>query len=867
MRPVASIVVRFALVVAVLGAGLVAASPAQADRAFSLRFSATDSGSIRGIANANMTCSTANGATGASTCLDARAAAVTDSVNSAGDFRNNNAHTMTYVDVDSDSSTFNSSSANQSLPAGSTILYAALYWGGHYGGATSPANQNLRNQVKFKVPGSSSYQTVTATTVDDGVGGNDGRYQAFANVTGLVQALPNAGNGTYTVADIQSAVGTDRYSGWSLIVSYKNPSETVKNMTIFDGLVSISGTTTENIPISGFLTPPSGPINAEVGFVAWEGDLALRGDRAQLNGQFISDAQHPSTNFFDSRISQNGVLFTDRNPSYPNSLGMDAAWTTPPAGSITNSQTSATITVNSTGDFYLPGVITFQVEVFSPKIDQVKSVTDDNGGQVEQGDILSYKVYGKNNGLDGTANFVLRDPIPPNTTYVPGSIAVTKNTNASTGVKTDVPADDIAEYDSLNDRIIARLGEGSNASIGGNVKPGSEYEVTFKVRVNGPSPNPVTQDTVLTNTATASYSSQTASTPFTTTSTVDATVKAPDLKILKVRTGAAFVAGGNSEYTLTVDNHGNAGTQGTVSVTDPIPAGLTVTAISGSGWSCNGVPAASLSCSRNDSLAAGGTYPPIIVTVAIDGSVSGEVENTSTVSGGGDANLSDNTSSSTNPVSNVADLELTKTASKDSVVLGENFTYDLTVKNLGPSNATSVAITDDLPAGLSFVSATPPPGCVIQPLSGVLGCEVGSLASGASYTVTVTVHVDGDAQGTILNTATVGAQQTDPNPDNNTDSDEVEVGSADLKVTKTLKTPAAPVTGDNVVYEIKVDNLGPSEATGVVLTDALPAGLSGVTANKPDAPWPRRQSAVWSAASPQDPAGQSRFPVRLQWNG
>ena len=267
-------------------------------------------------------------------------------------------------------------------------------------------------------------------------------------------------------------------------------------------------------------------------------------------------------------------------------------------------------------------------------------------------------------------------------------------------------------------------------------------------------------------------------------------------------------------------------------VTDPIPVGLTVTAINAPGWTCNSVPASSISCSRSDALAAGATYPDIVLTVAIDSGVTGEVENTSTVSGGGDSDLSDNTSSSTNPVTNVADLALTKTASKDSVTIGENFTYALKVTNNGPSKATSVAITDDLPAGLSFVSATPAPGCSIQPISGTLGCAVGTLNAGASYTVTVTVHVDGSANGTLHNTATVGAQQTDPNPGNNSGSDDVDVLGADLQVTKVKKSPATVVTGNTVVYEIKVKNLGPSNATGVVLTDALPAGLTNVTTNQ-----------------------------------
>ena len=825
MTPVTRVVVRLALVVAVLAAGLAAASPAQADRAFAVRYSTNDTGSIKGIANTNMTCPSS-----ASGCSTAQGQSPTSSSNN---YYNNN-YDMTYVDVDSDSATFNSSTANQSLPAGSTILFAGLYWGGDWStGSSAAPSSSDRNKVKLKLPGSSSYTNITASTLDDSTL-NVGRYQAFADVTGLIQALPNAGNGTYAVANIQAGKGSDHYAGWTLIVAYRNTSESAKNMSIFDGLVTIRPSDPPTtIPFSGFLTPPSGAVNPQVGFVTWEGDHGLVGDSASLNGNTLSDAQHPATNFFNSRISHNGTLYTDRNPSYANTLGIDAAWTTPPSGTVGNSQTSATLRVTTSGDQYLPGVITFQTEIFAPKIDQTKSVTDDNGGDVRQGDVLTYKIYGKNNGLDGTSNFVLRDPIPPNTTYVPGSISITKNTNASTGTKTDASSDDIAEFDSVNSRIVARLGEGASTSVGGNVKPASEYEVTFKVKVNGPAVNPVASGTVLTNTATSSFNSQGTGTPLTAVSTATATVTAaPNLKITKVRSGAAFSAGGTSAYTLTVNNHGDGPTSGTVTVSDPIPAGLTVTAINAPGWTCNSVPASSISCSRSDALAAGASYPNIVLTVAIDSGVTGEVENTSTVSGGGDSDLTDNTSSSTNPVSNIADLALTKTASKEQVVIGETFTYALTVTNNGPSKATSVAITDPLPAGLSFVSATPAPGCVIQPITGTLGCAVGTLNSGASHTVTVTVHVDGSAQGTLHNEATVGAQQTDPNPNNNTGSDDVEVLGADLKVTKTKKSPASVFTGNTVVYEVKVKNQGPSDATGVVLTDSLPAGLTNVTTNQ-----------------------------------
>lgn len=832
MTRFASSFVRFAVFAVAMIAGFTAMSTAaQADREFSLRYTANDTGSIKGIANTNMTCSTASGATGSGTCASARTAAVTDSVNSANDMRNNNAHTSAYIDVDSDGSTFNSSTADQNLPAGSTIQFAALYWGGHYSGASSPANANLRNQVKFKVPGASGYQTVTASVLDDGVGSNAGRYQAFADVTSLLQPLPNAGNGTYAVADIQAAIGSDRYAGWSLIVAYRNPAETTKNLSIFDGLVSISGTITRDINISGFLTPPSGPLNSDVGFVTWEGDLGLNGDRARINGQYLSDAQHPSNNFFDSRISHNGVLFTDRNPAYPNSMGMDAAWTAPPSGAIGHNATSAKITVNSTGDQFLPGVITYQVEIYSPKIEQTKTATDVNGGKLEQGDVITYRIAGKNTGDDGTANFVLRDSIPANTSYVPGSIKIQKSGGGPTGSQTDPAGDDQAEFDAANNRVIARLGAGANTSVGGNIAPEQEYEVSFQVRVNGPESNPVPDLTVIDNVATATFLSQTGGAPLQAEADAKSTVNAPDLRIKKTRSGADFVSGGSSQYTFKVDNHGSAKTQGQVKVSDPLAAGLTATEVTAPGWSCNALPAVQLTCTRDDALAPGANYPDIVVTVAIDDAVTDEVENLATVSGGGDANLGDNTSSSTNPVTRVADLSIVKSASKDAVKIGDTFDYTLKVTNNGPSKATSVAVSDPIPAGLSFVSADP--GCTHQPVSGTVVCDLGSLANGASKTINLKVKVDGDAAGGIDNTATVTAQQHDPDLTNNSSTTRVDASGADLKVTKTLKSPTDGIkTGDTVTWKIVLENNGPSDATGVVLYDALPAGLTDVNADR-----------------------------------
>lgn len=105
---------------------------------------------------------------------------------------------------------------------------------------------------------------------------------------------------------------------------------------------------------------------------------------------------------------------------------------------------------------------------------------------------------------------------------------------------------------------------------------------------------------------------------------------APDLTIAK--TGAAsFPAGGTGSYTLTVSNVGSASTSGTVTVTDMLPSGLSFSAMSGSGWNCTPP-----SCTRGDSVGAGGSYPAITVTVNVSSNASGTVNNTANVSGGGE---------------------------------------------------------------------------------------------------------------------------------------------------------------------------------------------------------------------------------------
>lgn len=113
----------------------------------------------------------------------------------------------------------------------------------------------------------------------------------------------------------------------------------------------------------------------------------------------------------------------------------------------------------------------------------------------------------------------------------------------------------------------------------------------------------------------------------------------------------------------------------------------------------------------------------------------------------------------------VADLSVVKSADLTTVTLGQTVTYRVTVANAGPNAATGVEVTDRLPAGLAFVSATASRGGY-DPATG--RWAVGELAVGA--TETLTLRAKATAAGPVINTATVTAVEKDPNPGDNTDT-------------------------------------------------------------------------------------------------
>ena len=479
-----------ALFAALALAALVAApAGAQIVRAFTPRYSTNDNGDVVLIGNTLMSCS------GNGQCPNGR--------NGTGNNLNNNDFNMVYVDVDADGTTNNSSRATLALPAGATVLWAGLYWSGD-------SNAGARNTVRFSTP-VAAYATLTATRLD----ASGTVYQGFVEVTARVQT---GGNGTYTVASVQSTTGTNEFAGWGLVVVYRLASDPPRNLVVFDGYGQVAPGATQTITVSGFLTPPAGPIATRLGVIAGEGDLGFTGDVFRLNGTALTDAANPANNFFNSSISSLGASVTTKTPNYVNQLGWDVDRVSA-NGVLPNGATSATITLSSTNDRYYPGVVTFATDLYQPILSGngfTKTVTDVNGGAAQPGDALEYLVTLTNTGNDASANTVVQDTIPANAVYVPGSIVIVSGPNA--GAKSDAAGDDQAEYDAATRRVIARLGTGANAASGGRLAPAAATSVRFRVTVG----TPIANGAVVSNQAVASFNGEQLGTPFVTQSDGDA---------------------------------------------------------------------------------------------------------------------------------------------------------------------------------------------------------------------------------------------------------------------------------------------------------------------------------------------------------
>ena len=309
-----------------------------------------------------------------------------------------------------------------------------------------------------------------------------------------------------------------------------------------------------------------------------------------------------------------------------------------------------------------------------------------------------------------------------------------------------------------------------------------------------------------------------------------------DLSITKTDGQTLTVPGAVVTYTLLVRNAGPSAVTG-ARVDDPVPATLF-----GVTWTCTASPGSSCPASGVGAidvlvdLLVGGTAT-FTLSATVDPAAQGAIVNEATVKvpqevralpDTSDPNPGNNTARDATLVVAAADIAVRKTVNNATPQVGQTVTFTVTATNNGPHPATGVQLSDGVPLGLAFVSATPSQG-TYTPTTGVW--DIGALAVNTQATLTLVVRVE--LAGLIRNVAEkIAGDQFDPNTSNNSsgvDLTSTPVPEADIEVRKSADPLVLPV-GSDVTFTVTVTNKGPSAATGVALTDVLPAGLALVSA-------------------------------------
>jgi uncharacterized repeat protein (TIGR01451 family) len=729
----------------VIGLGTLA--QAQVVQPFNIRYQINGRGDILQIGNALSTCSTGCDRSTSGT--------------------SNNGILSQPVDVDSLGS--NSSTANLTIPPGSTVLFAGLYWG-----SRTNAALGATTTVRWRRPGSATYATLTSDslykTTQTTSTGTTNPYAAFKNVTADVAA---SGSGTYGAGGIALDTSNDSlggYGGWALIVVYGNPAETLRNLTVFDGLARIDGSNPVTTTISGFRTPPAGAVNARIGAVVYEGDGPIAGDSMQLIGSStvtLTDGQNPTNNFFNSSISTLGTRFTDKNPDYVNQLGFDIDRVNAPASVIANNATSASVSFTTSGDVYFPQVLTTAIDAYVPDFSSLtKTVNDLNGGSLNPGDVLEYTLTATNNGFDNATQTVLTDPIPANTTYVPGSLVIVSGANA--GTKTDASGDDQADFNAGTNTVTFRLGTGANASTGGIVATSASFTVRFRVTVN----TGVAAGTLINNQATMNYRSEIdSSLSLSSAAAATSTVPVPPIDVVKSAGTPVPVSGTPNAFdvpfTINVGNRNAAGTPALPNV------------------------------QVNDYVR--GTFATNTPTITVSGL---------TATGTGGATCTANGAFNGN-----SDTRLL--SGSNSLAPGQGCTITFTARVAYSSAANVVTTTQNNSAYASSVSGAGPNSGYTFP---------GGTPTAPTGSGTGTVATDTSTNGGAL-PGTPNGDTASPTPITFSLNPLLR-GYKSVRLTSDTDSSGTITPGDTLTWTVQYINIGGTAATGVQIADTLPAGVT-----------------------------------------
>ena len=296
-------------------------------------------------------------------------------------------------------------------------------------------------------------------------------------------------------------------------------------------------------------------------------------------------------------------------------------------------------------------------------------------------------------------------------------------------------------------------------------------------------------------------------------------VYAPWFAVLKSVTPSTALAGEALTYTIVVTNQGFALATGVV-ITDVLPAGTTlVTATLPYTSPQGGVITWTL-----DMLEIGARHAVTIVLFLDESVEDAYITNTAWLSCAQGITAF---AVVTTPVQTQADLSLEKEDRPDPAGASSRLTYTLNIRNDGPSLARQLWVTDVLPAGVAYGSASGS-GWSCGYNNGTVNCTRSTLSTGIASSIVITVNAPLTG-GLIVNTASIDAATPDPDPGDNPGSAEtLVIATADLALTKSV-VPTTAVPGQVLTYTLVYTNYGPGAATSVLITDVVPAFLMGVS--------------------------------------
>jgi uncharacterized repeat protein (TIGR01451 family) len=436
------------------------------------------------------------------------------------------------------------------------------------------------------------------------------------------------------------------------------------------------------------------------------------------------------------------------------------------------------------------------------------SVTKNGPATINAGANITYTIAVPNAGPSDAATVTLNDTAPPNTTFV--SFASPAGWSCTTPVSG---------------------GTGAISCSATSLASGATANFTLVLHVSSAAPSA----SIISNVATVTTANDPNAGNNSSTSNATVTASA-DLAVTKNGPASASPSG-SVVYTIGVTNNGLADAQ-SVSLNDTTPSNTTFTSlVSPGGWSCT-TPASggtgAISCTT--ATLANGATATFTLTLAVNGATPNGtvISNTATVSSTtSDPNAGNNSATSNATVSVSADVAVTKSAPA-TIAPNGSIAYTIGVTNNGPNVAQNVSLSDTLPASTTFTSLSSPGGwsCTTPAVggTGTVTCSIATLANAATASFTLTVATTAPAGSTITNTANVSATSPDSSAGNNSATASTVVGAPDVAIVKTV-TPSANIPNGPETYTIVVTNNGPGTATGVTVTDILPAGTTFTSAN------------------------------------